>query len=265
MPITQQIQMAYGFVNSPPTNSLWAWYEPSREIGYSNGDPITPLTDQTGNSRNYTQATSGTRPTYDTGNALNGLAVANFSTSRFWSGPDMSALGTGGATNGGQTLQGHAFCVVKSDQPGNGTGGTARELWQLSSSGAGAYYPYSDGNIYEAALKGSREDALTSGVTLNAWRVYEVQMKCSSSGATADGTYFLRLDGTAFFTRNGNGLVGAGWPASPTLGKGVDGTFFTGGLVAGLYLYSTQLTGATNPTRAAVISYINGRFGLSSS
>src|SRR5690242_13641431 len=66
--------------------NIGAWYEPSREIGYSDGGFINPLTDQTGNGRNFAQSSGDAfRPVY-TANFLNGLAVANFTGSRNWGG-----------------------------------------------------------------------------------------------------------------------------------------------------------------------------------
>jgi hypothetical protein len=232
--------------------SIWAWYETGRVTGYSNGDPITPWTDQSGNGRHFTQATSGSRPKYDTSNALNGHAVADFSTSRFWDGPDMSANGQGT----GSSKQGHVLIVVKGTaSPANAdqTG-----LMHLSTAGAAGHYPFTNGLIYDPTIKGSRDDALTPGVSLGAWRVFERHMIASSAPATTDGDTELKLDGASIFFGN---IVGAGWPSVCTLGKNFNGQFFNGGFVAGLYLFSQKL-GTTDRTN--MIDYINGRFALTS-
>jgi len=52
---------------SPTTDggvSPWAWQDASTESGYSDGDPFTPFTDQSGNARSPAQATTSKKPTY---------------------------------------------------------------------------------------------------------------------------------------------------------------------------------------------------------
>lgn len=244
-----------GSVTPSDIADIWGWYEPSREIGLSNGDPFSPLTDQTGNGRHFTQATAGDRPKHDTTNGLNGHAVANFDTDgRWWDGPDMSANGQGT----GSTKQGHVFIVVKG--PPTVVDADNTGLWNFSSATAASHYPFTNGNIYESCIQGSRADNLPPGVSLTAWRVYEIVLIASSAPATPDGEYTIHIDGGADLLGGSGGIVGAGWPNTPTLGKNFNGQFFNGGLVAGLYLFSKKLT----TDRATMIDYINDRFGLSS-
>jgi hypothetical protein len=56
-------------------SDIWEWWEPSRESGYVDGDPLSGLTGQA-NSRNMTmQVGNNSHPKYQT-NELNGLAIA---------------------------------------------------------------------------------------------------------------------------------------------------------------------------------------------
>lgn len=235
--------------------SIWGWYEPSREVGLSNGNGIPTLTDQTGNGRNWTNASAppgvGTQPIYDTADALNGLAVAEMNGSHYWAGPDLTGLGVG--TGAGK--ESHVFLVVRSAVDSGAING----LWDLSGCSNGSLYPYSDGNLYDSGMKGTRESIGSPGVTLIAWRVYEIAMKASLSGGATNGHWELKIDGTSKFSTN---IVGASPSAAPVLGRNVS-SGYSNLRIAGFYIFSADLTGTG--TRTDMIDYINTRFGLSSS
>lgn len=230
--------------------NIWDWWEPSLEVGLNDSDPIQTLNGQV-NNRDWTQGTLGSRPLYDTTNALNGHAVATFNTSRFWTGPDMTGLGTEFAG------EAHVFIVVKCDaDPAVATddGG----LWELSaSSSTGDFYTLAaDGKIYASMF---RKNRINTAVTpdLSSWRVYEAVVRSSSAPAEPDGKWSLRVDGTEI---NAGTVLGFSALATPRLGIN-EGGFHFKGKMAGMYLFDGELSGGD---RTDLINYINTRFGLSS-
>lgn len=56
---------------------LALWLDASQIVGLSDGDPVATWADESGNSNDATQGTSGRRPTYQTGE-INGLPVVRF-------------------------------------------------------------------------------------------------------------------------------------------------------------------------------------------
>ena len=244
-----------GFSTPSDIASIWDWWEPSRDTG-TNGVGLQTLTGQK-NSRNWTQTTSGSRPLYDTTNALNGNAVIHCD-ARYYDGPDMTGIGSG--VGAGKTA--HVLIVAKADNyietDIQGVG-----LWKLSSAGAGTLYGYSGtgGHIYETALQSSRADNIDPGTSLAAWLVYEVSLIASSALAVADGEYSIKINGTQIYSGS---IVGMGFSATPLLGRTNDSgnQWLFKGRIAGMYLFSAKL-GTTDRTN--LIGYINTRFGLSAS
>jgi len=246
---------ANSFTTPSDIESIWEWWEPSRDTG-TDGVGLQTLTGQK-NGRNWTQATAGSRPLYDTTNALNGQAVIHCD-ARYYDGPDMTGIGSGT----GSSKTAHVFIVVKADNyiesDINGVG-----LWKISSAGAGTLYGYSgtSGSIYETALQSARLDNIPPGTSLANWVVYEVSIQASSAPATADGSYVLKINGTQIGSAN---IVGMGFSATPLLGRTNDSgnQWFFKGRIAGMYLFSALL-GSTDRTN--LINYIDTRFGLSAS
>lgn len=230
----------------------WDWWEPSRDSG-TNGVGLQTLTGQA-NGRNWTQATEASRPLYDTDNALNGHAVVTFNTDRFWDGPDMSGIAQGF----GSTKQGHVLLVIKADADpppsGNDTG-----LHKMTTAD-NTHYPFTDGNVYDSILKGSRDNFGNHASSLASWRVYEASVIASSSSGVPDGEYILKADGT-HFPNSPNAVAEVQFIAAPLLGKNAANQGFKGKL-AGMYLFTQKLTA---PERTDMIDYINTRFALSSS
>jgi hypothetical protein len=71
-----------GIKTFDPTSvtSLYAWYDASQITGLSNNDPVATWSDLSGNSRDLTQSTPGSRPTYKT-NQRNSLPIVAFDNS----------------------------------------------------------------------------------------------------------------------------------------------------------------------------------------
>lgn len=228
--------------------SIWDWWEPSLDTG-TNGVGLETLTGQA-NGRNWTQATSGSRPLYDTTNALNGHAVLTFNTDRFYDGPDMSGIPQGV----GSTKQGHIFLIVKADADPQAAGGDTG-LWKMTGAGDSTHYIFPDGNVYDSILKGAR-DNFNPAMSLASWRVYEASIIASSGVGVPDGEYIVRVDGTTVHT---NGTIQASFIAAPTLGRNLANQGFKGKM-AGLYLFTQKLSSSD---RTNMITYINSRFGLS--
>lgn len=237
------------FADPSDVTSIWDWWEPSLDSG-SNGVGLQTLTGQA-NGRNWTQATSGSRPLYDTTNALNGHAVLTFNTNRFLNGPDMSGIPQGV----GSTKQGHIFIIVKTDADPQAAGGDTG-LWKMTGASDSTHFNFPDGNIYDSILKGARDNFGNPAASLTSWRVYEASIIASSGVGVPNGEYIVRLDGTQIFT---NGTVQASFIAAPTLGRNLANQGFKGKM-AGLYLFTQKLS---TDDRNNMVSYINTRFGLS--
>jgi hypothetical protein len=242
---------------SPPEDpngfaTIWGWWEPGRDSG-TNGVGLQTLTDQSGNARHWTQATEGSRPLYDTTNALNGHAVATFNTDRFWDGPDMSGIDQGF----GSTKKAHMFLVVKCDADPAAAGGDSG-LWKITGASDSTHFPFTDSIVYDSVLKGSRETLGNHASSLASWRVYEASAIASSGSGVPDGEYIVSLDGVQFPNSPFN-VVEVDFVAGSTLGKNLAGQGFKGKM-AGLYLFTGKLVGTD---RDAMVGYLNTRFGLS--
>lgn len=213
----------------------WEWWEPSRETGYVNDDPMSTLAGQVapGTGHDFTQA-GALRPTFKT-NILNGLAVAQFDGSDFWENVDPSAL-----------TAAHVFLVIKK------TNGDTNLCfpWRFGTSASINAYPDpgSANKIFDGTCSTTRRDCGDPAPTLAAWRVVEVV------STSSEWTYLL--DGTQLFTTGTNTVA---IRSSCALGHWAGGGGGLVGQIAGCYFFSAKLT----TDRATLITYINSRFGLS--
>lgn len=201
-------------------------------MGLNDEDQITTLNGQV-NNRDWTQVSGA--PFYDTTDPLNGLAVARGGGNQWQTGPNMSAL-----------TAVHAFIIVQTngDPPAssNQTG-----LWDLGTAALSSHYPFTTGTIFDAAFTTARKTIGDPTPALTSWRVYEV--------ISTSSEYTALLDGTQIFTAGTNTV---GCNASPQLFRNLGGDVFAGRM-AGFYMFSAKLT----TDRATMVTYINGRFGLS--
>lgn len=250
MLINPYVFTAGGGISTPSDLAdIWDWWEPSRDSG-TNGVGLQTLTGQA-NARNWSQATSGSRPLYDTTNALNGHAVLTFNTDRYYDGPDMSAIAQGF----GADKQGHIFIVVICDADPQAAGGDTG-LWRMSTTTDATHFTFTDGNIYDSVLKGSRDNFGNPAASMTSWRVYEASAIASLGSGQTNGEYIVKIDGALLHT--GNSLE-VDYIAAPTLGRNAASQGFKGKM-AGLYLFTQKLSSGD---RTSVIGYINARFALS--
>jgi hypothetical protein len=223
----------------PSIANIWDWYEPSRE-GLSDNAPIGTLTGQA-NARNFAQ-TGSERPIYKE-NIVNGVGCSRHEGGTsgvhyYWNGPNMSAL-----------TAAHCFIVVKFDLDCPGTS-MDTALWQMGTDGSnGDHHPWNDCVWYDGAFSTARKTTGNPTANTTSWRVVEV--------VSTSSEWTMLFDGTSHFTTATN-TVGA--RNGPRLGRNGGNDSFKG-YMAGLYVFSAKLT----TDRATLITYINNRFGLSSS
>jgi hypothetical protein len=139
------------------------------------------------------------------------------------------------------------FLIVKADND-PGVSSAQSGLWNTSTDSNNTHYPFTDGIIYDSTGSSARKTVGNPAAALTSWRVVEV--------VTKSGSWTYWLDGTQLFT-TGTNTVSFGNNAK--LGQSVTTPFLVG-YVAGMYLYSAELSA---PDRAVLVSYINTRFGLS--
>lgn len=226
---------------APPTfptlGDVWAWYEATRETGYSNGDLVSPATDQSGNGRHWTQVVSGSRPQFET-NQINSRAIYNADFGGFWdTGPDMSAL-----------TAIHAFVIVKAKSDAAADIGQTG-LWNVGTAALSEHIPYTNGLLYSDAFSDTRRDAMSH--TLNLATAYRMLEWISTATE-----WTLKIDGTETVHTTATNTVAA--PASPTLLIAAGAT--SRHKLAGLYIFSAKKTGSD---RTDLIDYINSLFATS--
>jgi len=221
------------------------WGEPSRETGLSDGSTMPQLSDQSGNSRAWTQLVAGSEPIYKV-NILNGLACARgegnhapTTVSHYWNGPSLASL-----------TAAHVFCVVKFDLDGL-SDTVDNGLWGLGTNAAPSstnHFPWTDGKIYDGTMSSVRKTVgFPAPQSITSWRVVEV--------ISTSSEWTMLLDGTQKFTTATNTVAGN---TAPRFMRS-NGNDSLKGYVAGLYIFSAKLT----TDRATVVAYINDRFALS--
>lgn len=204
------------------------------------GDLIEQWSDQSGNARHATQTTSGNRPTYDA-TGFNGLAASNYAaaSSQFLSFPSMASLS-----------KVSAFIAVKAlADPSAGHNGAG--LWKIGGGSAwDTSYPFSDGIIYDDAIKATGSTIAGPGLTLDSIHVYHVAGGVDGSTVT---TYYL--NNVSKFSNNG----GAGTlPSSPRIGSSRTPFFFSG-KIAEFVLFTSVLS---STDRGNVVTDIRTRLGF---
>jgi hypothetical protein len=243
----QQALLMAGAAASASTPSgianIWEWWEPSRE-GLANNDPIGTLTGQVspGGSHDFTQPTGARQPIF-IDSVLNGLGIARFTAaSTHWmNGVNANAL-----------TAIHFFVVVQipTDPPA-----TTQVPWRFGTDFTNPdTYPFTTGSILSGIGTSTRKTVGNPTPSLAAWRVFEVVSK--------SGNWTAWLDGSQIFTTASNTVsvtslcsIGAN-----TTSLGVTGGNPWDGDIAGIYIFSAQITGTD---RTAMVTYLNSRWGLS--
>lgn len=179
---------AGGFVLPSISANYLGWWEARLETGFSDGDAVGTITDQSGAGNHWTQATAGFKPVYKTG-IVNSQAVFRFDGT-----DDYVSLATDILS--GKT-EAEIFIVLKID---NDPGASLQDgLWKMDGDGTNAcHYSFNaDGNLYEAWASTARKSTgVNPTPALTSFRLYNVGSKASE--------YKIRLDGTEIYTTGTN-------------------------------------------------------------
>lgn len=225
-----------------PYGNLAVWYRADSVSGVD-GDPVATWPDRSGNGRDASQVNTGNRPVLKT-SIVNGQPVVRFDgTNDYLDLPSFISSFTAA----------EIFIVIKPDTypPSAFTSG----IWNFGpNSTPASHYSWTTGGIYESFGTATRQDEIAPGMSLAAWRVYNVTT--SSTGWAA------RLDGTILRSLGSNTVA---WPTTARIG-GVLQTDTTSnsyiwfdGDIAEVILFNTSLNGSD---RSTVQSYLCTRYGL---
>lgn len=228
--------------------NLEIWFDAYQLGGLSNNDPISTLTDFSGNSRNGTGILANiSKPVYKSADGPN-------------SRPAIRLAGNSPGQNGWFTLpdfltgytSGDGFVIVKLDfDPSLGADSAAPPFGDWGTAGDG-YFPFNvDGVIYSDFGSTVRETTVNPADSLTSWRTYEER--------SASGAWSNHLDGTQLFTTATNTVA---WSTTPYVAHSVTNTKYLLGEIAEQFFYSRILDDTTE--RKAVINvYLNTKYGFS--
>lgn len=221
--------------------SIWEWWEPSREVGLVDNDPMGQLTGQA-NGRHWTESNASNKPTFKENQINSTLAAVRFAGSprAFGTGPNMSAL-----------TEGHIFLIVKIDNDPAAASATSG-LWKIGTDALqNDHYPFTTGQVFMGPGTNNRVSATNPTTNLTNWNVLEV--------VTKSNDYRIVLNGTETIFSSGSATIA--YTSTPKLGNSLTTPYLLG-YIAGMYMFSAKL-GTTD--RATMVTYINSRFGLSMS
>lgn len=233
--------MVYGDIAATPYfepsqlgGLLQGWIKADSETPVADGTAVVP-TERSGSGLTVTQATGSAQPLYKT-NILNGLPAYQFDGV-----DDQLLLSTLAALTAGEV-----FLIVKAN---NDPGVGIKALWRLGTEPTNSgIYPWTDGQIYEEFGTTVRKTVGNPTPSLSsAFRLYNV--------ISAAGEFTVNLDGTQLFTTATNTV---GFPAAPTLGKGIGATFFAGQWCEWVLLNAK----ASTTQRAHLKAYFASKFAL---
>lgn len=217
---------------------IWEWWEPSREVGLDDTDPMPTLTGQHA-GKNFTQASAGNRPSYLT-DQLNSLAIAQLPSGKYWNnGPDMSSL-----------TAAHFFMVIKVPLDPCAWAPDDSGVYDFSTAALASHLPFDLGllgNIYDGAFSTTRKTVGNTHTTLTQWSVYEV--------VSTPLEWTAKQNSTILFTTGSNVVSGR---VSTQFGRNRVGDTWDGSL-AGMYLFSAKVS---SDNLTAFYNYLNNRFGL---
>jgi hypothetical protein len=217
-------------------DDLWLWLRADKGITLNGGD-VAAWADQSGNGRDFAQATAGKQPLLEAA-GIGGMPSIRFAAT---TGDLVSATGFSGPTSAEVFI----ICQHDDDPPVTGLGG----LWDFGSSNNHNLVPFTDGLIYDGFGSNARKDTAVNPVpSFTSPRVYSVR--------TASGAWSNHLDGVQLYTTATNTV---GWRSTPTIGQGTTGGgSFYNGMVAELVLFGRIIDA---DERTAMIGYLNARYG----
>lgn len=220
-------------------SGLLLQYDASAIAGLADGDALSQWDDDSGNDYHATQATSANRPTYDVDAFGSGKPGVRFTgaSSQFLRLPSVLD----------QASEAHVFVVVKlvADPSFTHVG-----LWRLGSSRDATNYPWTDGNIYDAAGSNTRRTVGNPTPLLSTSRLYQV--------TTAPTEWTARLDTTQLFTTAVNTVS---WSGRPTLGLslGTGVNQYLDGWIGEFRVYYGPMTSGE---RATIEAALKAKWGL---
>lgn len=233
-----------GGVAPSDLSGLQAWWRATAITGLSSGDDITTWNDSSGNSRNATGVLRNThKPRWKSTDGPDSLPAVLF----------IDAAGEGGHftvpnfLNPAAYTAGNVFWVSKlvfdppnsadSSAPACGDWGTTND----------AYWPYTDGKLYDDFGSNARKDAIVTGTSLTAWILYE--------GRTAAGAWSCHINGVQKHTTASNTVA---WGTSPFLGRVSGSAKFLRGWVSDIIFYSRVLSSSERWN--TVHTYLNNKY-----
>ena len=209
-----------------------------------NSTTVSQWNDKSGNARNFSQATAGNQPAYQT-SGINSKPSVEFTGSN-------ENFMTASSVLSSSSTAGSIFWVQTTEaDPGtnnNNLGSLITSSWGSSSSDN--HIPWTDGNIYFAGFSTSRSNVGNPSVSLTAPRIL--------SHHSTNGSVAFYIDGTSFFTSASNTF------ANPSSSKRIGGVTlyrFTG-QVAELIVLSNI---PTTTERQLIEGYLAWKWGLTSS
>lgn len=199
----------------------------------ANGDTVALWKDRSGNGRDFSQSTSGARPTLAT-NVTNSRDVLDFDgTSDFMTGGDLSGL-----------TAGEGFMVLAADY----NGGTSRGSWNFGSSSTDeSHYPFSDSKVYDNFGTTARKTVGNPTPDLTVFHLYSV--------ISVSGEWTAKINGTQIYTTATNSVS-----FRSTLALGTDtASTRIGARIAEILVYNAKLSTAD---RTALHTYLANRYAL---
>lgn len=239
------------------TGLLWR-IRASDIVGLSDGDPVPTWADTSGNGRDWAQATSGNRPTFQT-SEINGHPAVQFATasSQYLNGPDLSGLGL---------TEADVFIVLRSaSDPHSATSKVG--LWLLGDVNSSflslTEWPATDGLVKEGAFypNGPANARIQFDfASLTSWRLYRVTAKTGQDGGITNN-YLHYLDGVAGDSRNMSSLS---FGATTYLGRaswnsGSSNSYWDG-MVTEFFAFSSRRDSTQYGT---IRDYVNDYYALS--
>lgn len=194
--------------------------------------------DQSGNGRDFVQATGAQRPTVFTNligghSGLQGVASA----SKFLQGPSFSTL-----------TAAEIFMVYK--LPADPPVSTEGAVWHWGTETTGDVIPYSDDHIYDSFARNLRFD---SGAPAG----HPFSSPCIYSVVSTSGEWTNYVNGTQLAT-TASGTVS--WDATLSYLFRTWGSFYSDAVIGEVIMFTAKLSSGD---RALMISYLKSRYGIS--
>lgn len=219
------------------TADLELWIRASSLAGASDGNPVHPLTDISGNSRDAFQTVPDTakQATYHATGGANNKPYLSFDGGDEYEVPNFM---TGFAA-------GRLFIVERVQNDPALAPATCIGAWGVGGTGSdrNTLWPFTDGNIHDSFGTDVRRNTGNPSVSLTSWRLYEVLSK--------PGEWTSWIDGTQHFTTASNTVT---FSSIPLLGRDTGGNHFLGDLHEILFFGADISSSVVTNVRAYIAS-----------